>query len=82
MQPPAPAHVPPVAYHHIPFRPPPPHHRSGWQQLVKRGLHTLRQPVYEVLYVPRPVDGSPPRLLTGGALQAAKTLTSVHVLPR
>lgn len=26
----------------------------GWEKLVKRGLHTLRQPVYEIAVVPRP----------------------------
>ena len=49
---------------------------------MKRGLYTLREPVYEVLYVPRPVDGAPPRLLTGSALHASKRLTSVHILPQ
>lgn len=46
----------------------------GWEKLVKRGLHTLKERVYEMVVIDQ---GSP--LLTGAALERWKVIDEEHV---
>ena len=49
---------------------------TGWAGLVKRGLHTLRKPQYEAVWV-SPADGVAPR---GSAeWERLKVLDQLHV---
>ncbi|OWM79702.1 hypothetical protein CDL15_Pgr023114 [Punica granatum] len=45
---------------------------SGWQRLIKRGVHTLKKPQYQLCYVD-------PGIATGEEFEQLKTIDSVYV---
>lgn len=58
------------------LQPPTPHRKNNkqnWQQVVKRGVHTLRHPEYQLIVVQ-------PGFLTAAEMEAAKEIEAYDLL--